>query len=163
MLQALQAGLSGASFWQAGVMDGAATVECMLCRPELADEYFTRLRLWEDEHWRLSAVLQCPFPGFAHLEPRRHIPYTIDLAGPEATSLGGVLARVSRALRDAAGAEKTYVYVFGDHVPHLHFNLAFHRVGDALRVGQVYSTRTNPTRMSPSIAAWQDAALRALA
>jgi diadenosine tetraphosphate (Ap4A) HIT family hydrolase len=109
--------------------------ECMLCRPEVADAFFTRTRLWQDEHWRLSAVLQGPIVGFAHLETRRHIPFITDLDGPEAATLGSVLARVSRVLREAAGAEKTYVYVFGDRVPHLHFNLAPHRDGDGLRGG----------------------------
>jgi hypothetical protein len=46
-----------------------------------------------------------------------------------------VLASVTRILRDASGADKTYVYVFGDHTPHLHFNLAPHREGDALTGG----------------------------
>ena len=109
--------------------------ECMLCRPEIADVHFSRVRLWEDQHWRLSAVLQGPIPGFAHLEPRRHIPFITDLDGPEAATLGFVLPRAARALRDAADAEKTYVHIFGDHVPHLHFNLAPHRQGDALRGG----------------------------
>jgi len=109
--------------------------ECLLCRPELADAHFSRTRLWEDEHWRLSAVLQGPIAGFAHLEPRRHIPFITDLDGAEAASLGVVLAQAAKALRTAARAEKTYIYVFGDHVPHLHFNLAPHREGDALRGG----------------------------
>ncbi len=39
---------------------------------------------------------------------------------------------VEMSLRESAGAEKTYVYVFGDQVPHLHFNLAPHTAGDAL-------------------------------
>ena len=107
----------------------------MLCAPELADAYFSRVRLWENDQWRLSAVLQGPIVGFAHLEPRRHIPFITDLDGLEAATLGVVLAKASRALRDAAGADKTYVYVFGDHVPHLHFNLAPHRADDALRGG----------------------------
>ena len=37
--------------------------------------------------------------------------------------------------RAAAAAEKTYVYIFGDRVPHFHVNLAPHRAGDALRGG----------------------------
>jgi diadenosine tetraphosphate (Ap4A) HIT family hydrolase len=107
----------------------------MLCRPEGADAFFTRTLLWQDEHWRVSAVLQGPIAGFAHLETRRHVPFITDLHGPEAATLGPVLARVTRVLRDAAGAEKTYVYVFGDRIPHLHFNLAPHRDGDGLRGG----------------------------
>jgi diadenosine tetraphosphate (Ap4A) HIT family hydrolase len=114
-------------------MDAAG--ECMLCRPEVADAFFTRRLLWQDEHWRLSAVLQGPIAGFAHLETRRHVPFITDLDGPEAATLGPVLARVTRVLREAAGAEKTYVYVFGDRIPHLHFNLAPHRDGDGLRGG----------------------------
>jgi diadenosine tetraphosphate (Ap4A) HIT family hydrolase len=114
-------------------MGGAG--ECMLCRPEVADAFFTRMRLWQDEHWRLSAVLQGPIAGFAHLETRRHVPFITDLDGPEAATLGPVLARVTRVLREAAGAERTYVYVFGDRIAHLHFNLAPHRDGDGLRGG----------------------------
>jgi diadenosine tetraphosphate (Ap4A) HIT family hydrolase len=108
---------------------------CMLCVPEIADRFFDRVRIWEDELWRLSAVLRGPIPGFAHLEPRRHIPYVTDLDGPEAATFGPVLARVTRALREAPGAELTYAYVFGDRVAHLHVNLAPHRAGDALRGG----------------------------
>jgi diadenosine tetraphosphate (Ap4A) HIT family hydrolase len=105
---------------------------CMLCVPEIADRSFGRVRVWEDELWRLSVVLRGPIAGFAHLEPRRHIPYVTDLDGPEAATFGPVLAGVTRALRAAAGAEKTYAYVFGDRVGHLHVNLAPHRAGDAL-------------------------------
>jgi hypothetical protein len=53
--------------------------DCMLCQPELADGYFSRVRLWEDNLWRVSAVLQGPIPGFAHLEPRRHNPFITHL------------------------------------------------------------------------------------
>ena len=109
--------------------------DCLLCDPAAADDYFQRTLVWQDTLWRLSCVMQGPIPGFAHLEPRRHIPFITELDGPEAATLGTVLARVTRALREAADAEKVYVYVFGDHVPHLHFNLAPHRGGDGLRGG----------------------------
>ena len=62
-------------------------------------------RLWEDDLWRLSAVLAGPVPGFAHLEPKRHIPYITELGGDEASTFGAVLQRVTSALRSAAGAE----------------------------------------------------------
>jgi diadenosine tetraphosphate (Ap4A) HIT family hydrolase len=108
---------------------------CLLCDPAAADVHFQRVRVWEDALWRLSVVLHGPIPGFAHLEPKRHIPFLTDLDGPEAAALGPALAGASRALREAAHSDKVYVYVFGDHVPHLHFNLAPHRAGDALRGG----------------------------
>jgi diadenosine tetraphosphate (Ap4A) HIT family hydrolase len=108
---------------------------CLLCDPAAADHHFSRTRVWEDDLWRLSVVLHGPVPGFAHLEPKRHIPYLTDLDGAEASTFGPVLARVSSALREAAAADKTYAYVFGDHVAHLHVNLAPHRPGDALLGG----------------------------
>jgi diadenosine tetraphosphate (Ap4A) HIT family hydrolase len=106
--------------------------ECLLCRVTDADAYFHRRRVWEDEHWRLSVVLHGAVVGFAHLEPHRHIPFITDLDGQEAATCGTVLARASAAVRTATAADKVYVYVFGDRVPHLHFNLAPHRPGDAL-------------------------------
>jgi diadenosine tetraphosphate (Ap4A) HIT family hydrolase len=106
--------------------------DCLLCRVEDADSFFGRRRVWEDDLWRLSLVLQGPVVGFAHLEPRRHIPFITDLNGPDATALGPVLARVTAALLAATAADKIYVYVFGDRVPHLHLNLAPHQAGGPL-------------------------------
>jgi diadenosine tetraphosphate (Ap4A) HIT family hydrolase len=105
---------------------------CLLCRVEEADAHFGRTRVWEDPYWRLSVVLRGPVVGFAHLEPHRHIPYVTDLDGLEAATLGPVLARVTAVLCNATAADRVYVYVFGDRVPHLHLNLAPHRPGDAL-------------------------------
>jgi diadenosine tetraphosphate (Ap4A) HIT family hydrolase len=108
---------------------------CMLCHVAEADAFFSRRRVWQDSLWRLSVVRQGPVVGFAHLEPLRHIPFITDLDGPEAASLGAVLARATAAIQRATAADKVYVYVFGDRVPHLHFNLAPHRPGDALTGG----------------------------
>ena len=131
------------------VAASADMTTCLLCDPEAADRQFARTRVWEDELWRLSVVLQGPVPGFAHLEPKRHIPYLTDLDGPEAGTLGAVLARVTAALREAAAADKTYVYVFGDHVAHLHVNLAPHRPGDAL-VGGPGLLRSDAAEAEPA-------------
>jgi diadenosine tetraphosphate (Ap4A) HIT family hydrolase len=109
--------------------------DCLLCRVADADAVFGRRRVWADEHWRLSVALRGAVAGFAHLEPHRHIPFITDLDGPEATTLGPVLARVTTALREVTGADKVYVYVFGDRVPHLHFNLAPQHAGGPLTGG----------------------------
>ncbi len=111
-------------------------VDCLLCRVGEADEFFQRRRVWEDGLWRLSVVLRGAIAGLAHLESKRHIPFITDLDGDEAATLGAVLARATRGIREATGADKVYVYVFGDRVPHLHFNLAPHHEGDALVGGR---------------------------
>jgi diadenosine tetraphosphate (Ap4A) HIT family hydrolase len=105
---------------------------CLLCDPDQADAFFDRVRVWQDEHWRLSVVRRGKVAGFSHLESRRHIPHITDLDGPESATVGAALARVTSALRAATGAELVYVYVFGERVAHLHFNLAPHHPGDAL-------------------------------
>jgi diadenosine tetraphosphate (Ap4A) HIT family hydrolase len=70
--------------------------------------------------------------GFAYLEPKRHVAYITDLDGEEAATFGPVMARVTSALKAAAGADLVYVYVFGGGIPHLHVHLGPHREGDAL-------------------------------
>lgn len=109
---------------------------CLLCRVGEADAFFGRQRVWEDDYWRVSVVLRGAVLGFAHLEPRRHIPFVTDLDGVEAVTLGPVLARATAALRAATAADKVYVYVFGDRVPHLHFNLAPQVPGGPLTGGR---------------------------
>jgi hypothetical protein len=83
------------------------------------------------------------------------VPFITDLDGPGGASLGLVLARVTRMLRDVAGADKSYVYVSGDRIPHLHFNLAPHRDGDGLRGG--------PGLLDPAVPDADLAVLRAVA
>lgn len=95
-----------------------------------------------------------PVPGFAHLEPVRHIPHVTDLDGPEASSFGPVLAAVTGALKSAAGADLVYAAVFGERVAHFHVNLAPHRAGDALAGG--------PAMVVPDAAAAPAAAHRAV-
>jgi diadenosine tetraphosphate (Ap4A) HIT family hydrolase len=129
--------------------------ECLLCRPDEADPFFRRVRVWEDDLWRLAVAVEGPVLGFAHLEPKRHIPFITDLDGPEAATLGEVLARVTSALKQAAGAELAFVYVLGERVQHLHFNIAPHRTGDALQGG--------PELLKPGSIGLAEADLRACA
>ena len=109
--------------------------DCLLCDWAEADRYFNRVQVWENDLWRVTTSLAAPVPGFSYLEPKRHIAYITDLDGAEATTVGPVLAYVTRALRDITRAKLVYVNVFGERVAHLHFNLAPHRDGDALRGG----------------------------
>ena len=90
------------------------------------------MRIWEDGLWRLATLTHGQVPGFSFLEPKRHVRYVEELDGDEAATFGAVLARSSAALKEAAGAERVFVYVFGGGIPHLHLHLAPHVEGDAL-------------------------------
>ena len=90
------------------------------------------MRVWEDGLWRLSTLTHGQVPGFSFLEPKRHVRYVEELDGDEASTFGAALARACAALKEAAGAERVYVYVFGGGIPHLHVHLAPHTEGDAL-------------------------------
>ncbi len=107
-------------------------VDCILCRGTESDTQLQRIQVWEDSHWRLTMSLVAEVLGFSYLEPKRHIPHITDLDSEEARTLGTVLARVARVLRNETGAELVYIYVFGGGIPHLHIHLAPHRTGDAL-------------------------------
>lgn len=103
-----------------------------MCRGPAADAELERIEVWADAHWRLTVSLATRVPGFAYLEPKRHIAYITDLDGEEARTFGTALATSTRALKEAAGADIVYVYIFGGGVPHFHVHLAPHRAGDAL-------------------------------
>jgi len=106
--------------------------ECPICDADGMDARFGRIRVWEDDLWRLSLSGRGYVRGFGYLEPKRHVPHITDLDGAEAATFGAVLARVASALKEAAGADLVYVYVFGGGIPHLHVHLGPHRDGDAL-------------------------------
>lgn len=103
-----------------------------MCRGAAADEELERMEVWADAYWRLTVSLAGVVPGFAYLEPKRHIGFVTDLDGDEARTFGAVLATSTRALKAATGADIVYVYIFGDGVPHFHVHLAPHCPGDAL-------------------------------
>ncbi|HET6159372.1 MAG TPA: hypothetical protein VFE34_13585 [Dongiaceae bacterium] len=103
-----------------------------MCRGAAADEELERIEVWEDAYWRLTVSLAAEVPGFAYLEPKRHIGFITDLDGVEAATFGAVLAASTRALKAETGVGIVYAYIFGDGVPHLHVHLAPHRPGDAL-------------------------------
>lgn len=107
---------------------------CVLCRGAAGDAELGREQIWEDALWRLTTSVGPGdvTPGFSYLEPKRHIRSVADMDGDEASTFGSVLARCASALREAAGAELVYVYIFGDHIPHMHAHLAPHVEGDAL-------------------------------
>lgn len=106
--------------------------DCPACQGPANDPDLHRVQVWENDLWRLTTSLASEVEGFSYLEPKRHIPSIADLDGEEARTLGETLAATTTALKEAAGAEQIYIYVFGAGIPHLHLHLAPHRTGDAL-------------------------------
>jgi diadenosine tetraphosphate (Ap4A) HIT family hydrolase len=105
------------------------SIDCSICNGK-ADEEFNRVEVWSDEIWRLTMSNYKAVRGFCYLEPRRHVPYITDLQGREAAEFGSIISRVARAIKSATGAKLVYVYIYGDHIPHLHVHLAPHVDGD---------------------------------
>ena len=54
----------------------------------------------------------------------RHVAGLGDVTDPEAVALGLLVNRLARALKEVAGAEHVYSFVFGDGLAHLHVVLA---------------------------------------
>jgi diadenosine tetraphosphate (Ap4A) HIT family hydrolase len=106
--------------------------DCILCRGIWADPELNRVQVWENRLWRLTVSLEAEVLGFSYLEPKRHIPSIVELDGEEAAQFGGVVSRISSALKETTEADQIYIYIFGGGVEHLHVHLAPHRKGDAL-------------------------------
>ena len=118
-------------FLERRILRVEADTRCELCQP-LPPGADRGRYVWEDDRWRLWTLTTGQVPGYSFLTPKRHIPYVTDLDGAEATALGPVLARLSAAVRDAAGAELVHLHVFGDGVAHFHVHLVPHTRGDSL-------------------------------
>ncbi len=95
-----------------------------------ADLTFRRIEVWRSDTWRLTMSTFSEVRGFCYLEPIKHIEHVTELEGKEADEFGKILACASKAIKTATGSKLVYVYIFGDHIPHLHVHLAPHFDGD---------------------------------
>ncbi|MEV8514770.1 HIT family protein [Dactylosporangium sp. NPDC051484] len=101
-------------------------MSCFSCeRNERTGELPLRERIGLDEHWRVAHAFDTALPGWLILLPLRHVTAIADLTDAEAGALGAWQARLSRALRDVTGCEKTYVVQFAEKegFAHVHFHL----------------------------------------
>jgi diadenosine tetraphosphate (Ap4A) HIT family hydrolase len=78
-----------------------------------------------DAHWRVAHAFDSALPGWLVLIPRRHVTSIAMLTDAEATSLGTWQVRLSRALHNVLGCEKTYVAQFAEAegFAHVHFHI----------------------------------------
>lgn len=75
--------------------------------------------------WRAAHAFDSALPGWLVLVPTRHVSALHDLTEVEATVMGGLLVRLSTALHEVVGCEKTYVMLFAEAhgFGHLHYHL----------------------------------------
>jgi diadenosine tetraphosphate (Ap4A) HIT family hydrolase len=78
-----------------------------------------------DDLWRVAHAFNSALPGWLVLMPRRHVTGIADLTDDEAGSLGTWQVRLSRALHEVFGCQKTYVAQFAEAegFSHVHFHI----------------------------------------
>ncbi|MFI5960284.1 HIT family protein [Cryptosporangium sp. NPDC051539] len=101
-------------------------MDCYACQEE---ERFAALppreNIVSDEHWRVVHAFDSALRGWLVLLPRRHVTSVAGLTDREAATLGTWQVRLSRALREETGCQKTYVMQFAekDGFAHVHFHV----------------------------------------
>ena len=104
------------------------TDSCLVCRKHRGELPIPGGAICEDDlvfasHVFIPEDKEEVYLGWLVLEPKRHAPGLPDLTDREARHFGLMSSRLSRALKEATGAEWVYAFVLGHHVPHLHLHL----------------------------------------
>jgi diadenosine tetraphosphate (Ap4A) HIT family hydrolase len=75
--------------------------------------------------WRAAHAFDSSLAGWLVLVPMRHVTALEQLTPDEARSMGELLVRLSQALRDVTGCDKTYVMLFAEAqgYEHVHFHV----------------------------------------
>ncbi len=100
--------------------------ECYVCSMnEQAGSLPVREEIWSEGGWRVAHAFDTSLPGWLVVVPTRHVTALHELEPAEATTLGGLLARASTALREVVGCQKTYTMLFAEAegFGHLHVHL----------------------------------------
>jgi len=106
-------------------MSDEKLADCLVCKKHRGEVKVPGGAIYEDDLLYASHALipegeQETFLGALLVEPKRHAAALEDLTDEEAQAVGLLLARLSRALKAAVGAEHVYLFRFGHHVDHLH-------------------------------------------
>lgn len=102
------------------------TTDCYSCAQEAqAAELRPRENIAADNHWRVAHAIGCALEGWLVLLPRRHVTSIGELNDAEAQSLGIWQVRLSRALHQVLGCQKTYIVQFAEAegFSHVHFHV----------------------------------------
>jgi histidine triad (HIT) family protein len=131
--------------------------DCFFCdqqnglRPPVGGE------IYGDEHVGVTHMLSRAEPtylGYLAVQTRRHVHHWADLTDAEASTVGLVIARVSRAMEACLGADSTYVVYYAEVVPHFHALVTARYPGtpEAYWRGNVYDWPNAPKGDSNQVA-----------
>jgi diadenosine tetraphosphate (Ap4A) HIT family hydrolase len=95
---------------------------CFICRKHNGQEAAPPGgTIYEDEHWMICHAPGKLGPlGTLFIESRRHFLDYAEMTNEEAASLGNVLKKVYRTLREHTGAERIYQLSTMEGQPHFH-------------------------------------------
>ena len=105
-------------------------MDCFICRkhrgefavaggPIADDDLVVAGHVWETP----SGIPEDVYIGHVFVETKRHAPSFADLSTDEAAAVGILASRLSRALKEALGADFVFAAVIGTGVPHFHLHL----------------------------------------
>lgn len=98
---------------------------CFVCQKHSGEIDVPGGSVYEDElvyasHGIIDEGRDTTYLGVLFVEPKRHVRGMAGLTAEEAECVGLLTSRLARVLETEEGAEHVYVFVLGDHVPHLH-------------------------------------------
>jgi diadenosine tetraphosphate (Ap4A) HIT family hydrolase len=81
--------------------------------------------IFEDNYWRVCHAFNTSLPGWLIISALRHSETLADLTAEEASSVGEVIRKTSKALQHVTGAVKTYSIMFAEkpQFSHVHFHI----------------------------------------
>ncbi|MFN8521676.1 MAG: HIT family protein [Chloroflexota bacterium] len=102
----------------------AESTGCSICQAvEVSDDAAAGI-VYRDAHWIARTISPTPaVAGWLLLQAKRHIADSAELDAAESASLGSVLQRVSRAVRDVTGALRVYIGSLNEGNPHFHMHV----------------------------------------
>jgi diadenosine tetraphosphate (Ap4A) HIT family hydrolase len=98
-------------------------VTCSLVARRDAGEAPAWDRILRTNHWDVVHAFGTSLEGWLVLVVRRHLTTVADLSDAEAAELGPLVQRVSAALQEVVGCDKTYVAQFAEHPDHPHVHV----------------------------------------
>jgi len=79
--------------------------------------------IYRTTYWDVVHAYNTTLAGWLVLVARRHVAAVAELTPEEAAELGTLMRRVSLALKEVTGCQKTYVVQFAEHPEHPHVHV----------------------------------------